>query len=320
MAVQAAGGLRQLFAAFEDRNGRGCRNVFRLISGGFKEDGQPRGLVSRQLEIRHSNPGVVFVRLLQKRRETAGREFFSNVIERDFLRIVLGRSGRVMTGDAVQRFKEFSPGFNLFGARLFRVLRRWISLQRNQKRSDGFGVLFRFRSMQQFRHARGRTHRFGIGNPTRHPMVITTRAEAFKGRRVHGQFGNSGVGRRTGVTLRAAKLNEQLATEPELTRFLQFRHGVVRQRAERDRFRPEFSGGPEQPNKRVAFRRTGVVKPECIRAFVEPDKFARPGVSSFGARFPDDGVIDFQFQIPGQFSLKCVIVADFRRDEPGPFG
>src|SRR5947207_14462799 len=112
------------------------------------------------------------------------------------------------------------------------------------------------------------------------------------------------------MTFGAAKFNEQLATGSELTRLWQFRHGVVRQRVERDRFRPEFSGGPEQPNKRIAFRRTGEMNFESVRAFVEPDGIARPRVRSFRARFPDDKAIDFQFQTPVQFRLERVIVSN----------
>src|SRR5207247_8050524 len=57
---------------------------------------------------------------------------------------------------------------------------------------------------------------------------------------------------------------------------------------------------------------------ETVRALVESDWFAWPGVGAFGASLPDHRAVDFQFQIAIQVGLKRVIVADFRGNEPDP--
>ena len=162
----------------------------------------------------------MLARFQQQRDESARGELLANLGERKLLRIILRRAGCVVAGDAMESLKMLFAGLSLVCSRFFRFLGRGFRFQRRQKYGDGFRVLFCFQAVKQCRHVCRRSHCFGIGNPARHPIIVSPGADSVQGRCVHRQLRDAGVRRGALMALCTTEFDEQFAPKAKLTRLL----------------------------------------------------------------------------------------------------
>ena len=236
VTIQTASRLHQLLTALDHRSIR--RRRLQLGLGRSRKEPvlQLLRLLLAKMKIWHPRPRIVRVRFAQELRELAQRELLRDAFLRQLRWIGLLGVRRIMAADAVQALVErlrlgvrrLTLAFRqLVLLRLvshFRELHLAACLERREVGRDRFGVFLRLRTAQNLRHLRARTQRFRIENPASHPIVIPPRTDALERRRIHLELRHTSVGElRIRVTVNAPVIQEQLATQPQLSRLLQRR-------------------------------------------------------------------------------------------------
>src|SRR5687767_14426828 len=95
-------------------------------------------------------------------------------------------------------------------------------------------------------------------------------ANPIEDRSIHFQFGHPGIGElRIGVAFEAATIEEQLASEPELGRLLQFWRDGMSERREGNRTGERRLFGPRQADQGVTFFRGDEGGFEGVWALIE---------------------------------------------------
>src|SRR5262245_26664674 len=99
------------------------------------------------------------------------------------------------------------------------------------------------------------------------------------------------------MTLRATKLDEQLAPPPNAQRLLNIRcTRIITKRARGDGFHQELGRRPGKPNEGVAGYRARISQLESIGSLVQANRFARFRRTASGSCLPDGRAVDLEFQ------------------------